>query len=215
MTRHNRYFPLLALGLSVAGSVAWADEVVNISVNTSSLAGQAGSEVFFELVDGSGTGNGLNTTTMSNFVLGGGSAGAVDPFNTFGGASGDMGSTVSINDNSPESEFAQLLTPGTSLAFKLDLTNYVEPGPIPDAFYMFVTNPGGTSIANTSDPTGFNSLFAVTFNSSLPSITNYDSSLVSVTSGASVSAPEIDPQTATSGLAFLAACLAVLCARRR
>jgi hypothetical protein len=213
----HRYIPIaLALCLCGAERGAWADEIVDVSVNTSSLQGQAGSEVFFELTDGSGTGNGNNTATMSSFALGGGAVGAVDPFSTFGGASGGMGSSVSITDTSPDNQFAQLLTPGATLSFKLDLTTFVEPaGFAPDGLFMFMTDPNGNSIASTSDPSGFNSLLAVTFNSATPSLTNFDSSLVSITSGAPAAAPEMDPHSAMSGLIFLAGCLAVLLARRR
>jgi len=211
-----RNLPLtLALCLCAAGPGAWADEVVDVSVNTSSLQGQAGSEVFFELTDGSGTGNGNNTATLSGFALGGGAVGAADPFSTFGGATGDMGSTVSIIDSSPDNQFGQLLTPGTALSFTLDLTTYVEPGPTPDGLFMFLVDPNGSSIASTSDPSGFNSLFAVTFNSTQPALTNFDSSLVALKSAVPAAAPEIDPHSLMSGLTYLAACLAVLCARRR
>jgi hypothetical protein len=210
-----RYRPMaLALCLCGAGSVGWADDILNVSVNTSSLEGQANSEVFVELVDGSGTGNGNNTATMNGFSLGGGAVGAVDPFNTFGGASGSMSSTVSMTDSSPDNQFAQLLTPGATLSFNLDLTTFVEPGPIPDGLFMFFTDPNGNSIATTSDPSGFNSLFAVTFNSAQPAVLNYDSKLVSVTSSAPAAAPEIDPASALGAFTLLAGFLAVLRGRR-
>lgn len=216
MTRQEiRYCCIaLALGLCAATPGAWADEVVNVSVNTSSLQGQAGSEVFFELTDGSGTGNGNNTATMSNFALGSGTVGAADPFNTFGGATGDMGSTVSITDSSPDNQFAQVLTPGSTLAFKLDLTAFVESGAPPDGLFMFLTDPLGNSIASTSDPSGFNSLLAVTFNSAQPLLTNFDSGLVTLSVVAPVSAPEVDPRSAIAGLTLLAGFLAVFRGRR-
>jgi len=211
-----RYVPVVALALCLcgAGLSARADQLVNVNVNTSSLVGMTNSEVFFEMTDGSGLGDANNTATMSNFALGGGTVGAGDPFSTFGGASGDLGSTVSITDSSPDNQFAQLLTPGASLTFSLNLTTNADAGAIPDGLFMFIADPSFNSIATTSDPTGNNSLFAVTFNPTADLIQNYDPTLVSVTAAATA-APEIDPASAGGALTLLLGGLAVLRGRRR
>jgi len=212
----HRYLPVVALALCLcgAGLSARADQLVNVAVNTSSLAGMAGSEVFWEMTDGSGSGDANNTATMSNFALGGGTVGAVDPFSTFGGASGDLGSTVSITDSSPDNQFAQLLTPGASLSFSLDLTTNADAGGIPDGLFMFIADPSFNSIAQTSDPNGQNSLFAVTFNPTADLIQNYDPALVSITS-AVTAVPEDNPASTYSAFALLLGGLAVLRSRRR
>src|SRR5580693_4594651 len=72
---------------------------VNVSINTSGLPTTPGSEIVFILTDGSGLGDANNTATLTNFALGTGSVGTVDPSNS-GGISGDMSSTVSLTDSS-------------------------------------------------------------------------------------------------------------------
>lgn len=196
---------------------AWAQEDVDVSIDTSSLAGDTGSELFLELTGGGGdSGVGYNTVTTSPFVLGGGTAGTVDTANALGNVSGDMNSGVSLDDNGTQlSLFGQFLTPGTTLSFQMDLTTNVNTGPTPDGLFLYLYDPNGNPIDSTSDPSGFDSLLAVTFNSSTPVVTNFDSALLSVTPAAVAAAPEIDPSSALGALTLLAGALAVLRGRRR
>src|SRR5579883_1860063 len=76
---------------------AFADEIVTVTVNTSSLPTTPtvpGSEIYFDLTDGSGTGDANNTVTISNISLGGGAPGAIDTssFGISGGESGNLAS---------------------------------------------------------------------------------------------------------------------------
>lgn len=205
-----------ALVGAMAASYAWAQEDVNVSINTSSLAGDTGSELFIELTGGSGdSGVGYNTVTTSPFALGTGTAGAVDTANSFGNVSGDMSSGISLNDNgSPLSLFGEFLTPGTSLSFQLDMTTNVNIGAVPDGLYLFIYDPNGNPIATTQDPSGFDSLLAVNFNSPTPVITTYPnvdgSQLTSVTPAGVVAAPEIDASSSIGALTLLAGLLLIL-----
>lgn len=199
---------------------AWAQEDVDVNINTLSLAGETGSELFIELTGGgSDSGSGYNTATLSDFVLGGGTAGTVDTLSEIGNVTGDMGSGVSLNDQaSPLNLFAQLLTPGSTLSFQMDLTTQDNTGPVPDGLFLFLYDPSGNALA-TSDPSDSNSLLAVTFNSpTAPSISAFTApsgtSLVSITPVVS-SVPEIDPSSALGALTLLAGGLAVLRGRRR
>lgn len=207
---------LCAAVLSGFPAVARAGVILNININTSSLQGQAGSELYFVMTDGSGLGDGNNTATMSGFSLGGGTAGAVDLLGTFGGASGDMGTAVSMTDSSVTgvNEFGQLFTPGTNLAFTLDATGNLD-GPIPDGLFAYLSDPNGNFLL-TSDPSGQNSLFAITFDSATPAVANYDSALLSIASPTVGSVPEPgSASTMAAGLALLGGWLAVARKRRR
>lgn len=163
-----------ALLLSI-GDYTQADEVWNVSLDTSQLAANYGGGPFgldFELIGTSG-----NTVTLSNFTFGGGSAGPGSAFVT-GGTSGDLGSSVSLNDSSAFfSDFNQQFTPGATLSFTVDST-LVAPGPggTPDSFSMVIFtgydpvngyNPylgtGGTPIP-TTDPSGADTFLTLNIN---------------------------------------------------
>jgi|SRR5579884_1316571 len=161
---------------SVAPSSAFADHIVDITVNTSGL-GTGSSEVLFFL-----TGTGTNRATLSGFSLGGGTAGAVDLGNVSGsgtGASNGLNTGVSLDDGAAFlNGFAQYFTAGTELAFVLDLTtNAVLPNP--DQFSFAILDPTGNPVA-TSDPTGFDNLLTINIDSASPAPNVY-SNLITVT----------------------------------
>jgi hypothetical protein len=190
----------------IAPRSSMADEIVAVSVNTSSVAGMVGSEVFFEFTDGSGLGDANNTVTLTGFSLGGGTVGAVDtnPFDTTGGfdPASNMGSQVSITDSSFFNEFAQFFTPGSALSFTLDVTTNVDAGGVPDEFSMYIYDPNGNSIDTTADPTGGDSLLSISLDSSTnPTTNNFDPALVT----AAVAVPTPEPPSLLllgSGLAI-------------
>jgi len=109
----------------------------NVFVNTAGMAGSPAApfSLDFQLTDGSGTGDGNNTATVSGFNFGGGGplGGA---FGT-SGVSGDLGSSVSLTDSSPFQfpyEFYQGFTPGATLSFNVAITGNTDAGPTPDGF---------------------------------------------------------------------------------
>jgi hypothetical protein len=176
---------------------------VDVSINTSGLPTTPESEIFFVFTDGSGTGDANNTATLTTFALGGGAVGAVDSLNTFGGATGDISSTVSLTDSSFTNVFAETFSAGTSLSFLLNLTTNLDAGGTPDQFSIAIADPSGTFIS-TSDPTGFDNLLVINLDSASPSSSTY-SSLVNVSSPGPVTTPE--PATIlllTAGLAAIA-----------
>jgi hypothetical protein len=167
---------------------ARADLVDAVTVNTSALPSAPGSEIFFVLTDGSGTGDSLNTATLSSFGFGGGSAGAVDTGSLFGGVSGSMTSTVSLTETSFTNIFAQFFTAGSAISFNLDLTTNLQSGPTPDQFSLAILDPSANPIP-TSDPTGDDNLLVININSSNPDVVSY-SDLVTVTPTGAVATPE-------------------------
>ncbi len=116
-----------ALGLlAIAAVPASANPDLNltVTVDTSSLVGNAGGpfSLDFQLIDGSGIGDGNNSALLTNFNFGGGAALGTPTWNDFGGSgvSGDLGSSVSLTDSDlPLDEFYQEFTPGSSLTFNM------------------------------------------------------------------------------------------------
>jgi hypothetical protein len=129
---------LLVLALAVAAVPAKADSF-NVSLNTSSLSGTQ--ILVFGLVSGGGGVD--NTVTLSNFAFSGGSI--VPPPNYLGtsGVSGDLGTSISMDDSGSNSTvlFAEEFDPGSSLSFLLTTTNNAA-GLTPDSFAMYVCDTG-------------------------------------------------------------------------
>jgi hypothetical protein len=116
-----------------ASSLAHAQSFFDVRLNTSALIGHPAGPFYldFQLNDGTGLGNGNNTATLSQFNFGGGSL--LGAATSFGGATGSLASSVTLTDTSFFNEFFQGFTPGSSLSFRLSLTNNVNP-PTPDLF---------------------------------------------------------------------------------
>jgi hypothetical protein len=163
--RPNPFIWMLAVAWIVSCGSARAGQSWTVSLDTSALAanypGPFGLD--FELVGGNG-----NTVTLSSFSFGsGGIAGPGAAFLT-GGAGGNLGGSVSLNDRMNFfSDFNQQFTPGGTLAFTMESTlTAPPPGGIPDNFSMVIfenydpvngfnpfTLTGGTPIP-TTDPSG-------------------------------------------------------------
>ncbi|MGA2264163.1 MAG: NF038129 family PEP-CTERM protein, partial [Acidobacteriota bacterium] len=126
--------------------------------------------VAFQLIDGSGTGDGNNTVTLTNFHFGGGSA-TPSPI-LFGGVSGDISGTVTLNDSSFFNAFVQGFTPGNDLSFLVDMTTNVDSGPTPDAFAFSILDSSGFPIP-TLDPSGADTLLTINIDSTNPTILTY------------------------------------------
>jgi hypothetical protein len=179
----------VAAALFIGGtSDARADIIDTVTVDTSTLLSIPGSEIFFVLTDGSGTGDANNTATLSSFGFGGGSAGTLDLPSTTGGVSGDITSTASITDSAFTNVLAQFFTAGSAISFNLDLTTNVDAGPTPDQFSFAIFDPSGNPIP-TSDPTGDDNLLVININSSNPTLVSY-SDIVTITPPGAVPTPE-------------------------
>jgi hypothetical protein len=162
---HMAWTCLLGSLLCLVGTSARADMTWTVTLDTSQLAanytGPFGLD--FELVGTDG-----NTVTLSGFSFGsGGSAGPGSAFLT-GGAGGDLGGSVVLNDvTSFFNDFNQQFLPGNTLTFIVNSTLVGPPaGGAADSFSMVVfsaydpvngynpfTGTGGTPIP-TADPTG-------------------------------------------------------------
>jgi len=109
----------------------------------------------FQFIDGSGTGDGNNTITLSDFDFGGGSVDTTPSFSSGGidVTTGPLGVTLTDTSFFNDVEFS--LTPGTSFSFMLDYTANSD-DPAPDTFTFAIYDGSGNEIA-TTNPNGFDS----------------------------------------------------------
>lgn len=189
---------LAALSLAAAAT-SHAQISFNVTVDTSQLWSVSNPVYLdFQLNDGSGLGDGNNTATISNFDFGGGSA-QPSP-NTFGGASGDLWSGVTITDSNAFNELFQPFTPGDSLTFNVTLTTQIDT-PIPDEFSFAILD---SSLSNLpTDALGTDALVSVNIDSANPTISAF------ATLDGSVAAPTIVPVPEPSTYGIFAGVLLV------
>lgn len=185
----------LAIVALASSARAEAAAIFNVTVDTASLAVAPGSasgpfSLFFQLTDGSGAGNGNNTVTLSDFAF---SGGAVVPGTELldGGASGDVGTAVTMIDSSFFSFFLQEFTPGSQLSFLVNLTtNLNGPGDPPDAFAFSILDGAGSPVP-TLDPAFADTLLVVNVDSARPAIATYGTD--ALRTSLVVSGPLVDP----------------------
>ncbi len=175
--------------LARAGSIT-----ETVTVNTTSFVGSTNPfEVFFSLTDGSGSGDGNNTVTLSGFSFGsGGSAGAVDTTNT-SNAAGDLTSGVTMNDANFSDSFAAFFTPGSSLSFTIADAFTSLDSPTPDMLSFALVDNG--ALLTTNDPSLNDNLLTLTLDSASGTTAVYtdqnaSDSVGTPTVGSPVSAPE-------------------------
>ena len=176
---------LTALFIGAGQRDVRADSITEtVTVDTSALGSSGESEILFVLI-----GTAANTATLSSFGFGGGSAGTFDSVNSTGDVSGDMTSTVSLDDDSFFTNvFAETFTAGSAISFVLNLTTNVAAGPTPDEFGFAILDPSGNPIP-TSDPTGNDNLALINIDSSNPTPVSY-SDLVTLAPAGPVATPE-------------------------
>ncbi len=183
---------LVALLMTAAHHPAHAGLITgSFSLDTTALSGSF--KLAFLFIDGSGTGDANNTVSLSNFLFGGGSVGAVDTSLSTGGVSVDLTSVVSLVDSAFLNILASSFTPGSLLSFDFGLTANVDPGGTPDQFSLVLLQADGTPVA-TEDPSGIDSLLTVNIDSSSPAFNVFASELTPapvVTESAAVPEPPI------------------------
>jgi PEP-CTERM motif-containing protein len=187
-----RWFVMAAVFSLAAAGRAFATPF-SVTLDTSALAAAPGIldgpfSLFFQLTDGSGTNDGNNTATLSDFTFGGGSAttGAA----VFGGASGDLDGGIVLTDSSFLNFAAQGFTPGGSLSFLLDMSTNVDAGGVPDVFAFSILDSSGALIP-TLDPTFADTLLTVNIDSQNPTFLTYAADLDRT--DIALAAPQVEP----------------------
>ncbi|HEX5229016.1 MAG TPA: NF038129 family PEP-CTERM protein [Bryobacteraceae bacterium] len=213
-----RLFLLILLaGFAALPSSAWADAIYNVSLDTSNLIGNTAGpfSLDFQFNDGSGTNDGNNTVTLSNFAFGAG--GPTGSAVTNGSVSGDLTSSVTLTDSDFFNEFTQTFTPGSTLVFTIDLTTNVDAGGVPDEFTFAILDSTDAEIP-TLGP--FDTVLLADIDSSSPALFGYasDPSRGTAATGDTLAfdAPVVtSPVPEPSVLWMSASGLAILALRRR
>lgn len=110
----------------------------HVDLNVSSLVGAPNSPFFLDFQLNEGSGSLANSVTITNFLFTGGSA--TGSPQTFGLATGTLGSSITLNDNtsSPFNEIFQGFTAGTTdIQFDVTLSQN-SPGITPDGFIISI-----------------------------------------------------------------------------
>ena len=139
----------VGIGVTLCASLSQAETLsFHVAVNTASLVGSLNGpfSLDFQL---NGVGPASNTATLGNFSFTGG-APTGSP-SLFGGASGDLGSSVSLSDAiNANNEFFEGFSAGTTeIQFDASMTENVNPG-TPDAFAMAILDSNLFNIPTTA-----------------------------------------------------------------
>lgn len=136
------------LALISAPVLARADQIFDVSLDTSSISGNP-LTLAFQFTDGSGTSDANNSATISglNFGAGGSATGAA---NLTGGAMGNSATEFVLTDSDFFNAAEQPFVAGSLLSFTFDLTSNSD-GITPDEFSFSIveigtTDPGGALV---------------------------------------------------------------------
>jgi len=108
-----------------------------------------------------GNGNQPNSITISSFSTNG-TLSTVNP-TLQGDVTGNLSSTVTLNNTQPKNEFIQAITLGNSLSFIFNTTqNFASSTSLLDTFSIYLLNTNGQSLITTTDVSNANSLLSFT-----------------------------------------------------
>jgi len=163
----------LLIGCATRGPIR--ERVVPLSftvhVNTAALVNHPAGPftVDFQLTNGNGRSDGNSACTLSHFDFGAGGKPLGVP-TVRGGASGSLGSVVTLRTSTFLNEFTQTFAAGEKLKFQLDLTSTFEPGSTPDQFSFALLDKTGAELPSTSP---FAALLKVDLNSVKPTVESF------------------------------------------
>ena len=192
--------------LPVAGNSRAATLNFHLDLSTASLVANPAAPFALDLQ--LSRGNGLpNTLTLSNFVFAGGAP--VGSAVTLGGASGNLGSSVVLQDTGALNDLYQVFS-GTTLDISFDVLSTLNPSAgTPDLFAVSIldqnlfpiltTSPGVGTTAETDYLVGV----PIDDSSTFASVRTYSSTVAgSTTPGASVTASAPVPEPSSVALLF-------------
>jgi hypothetical protein len=152
-TRQTSIYLAMIGGFVIAdlnlGPVARAGSITyNVTVDTSSLVGTTGG-IEFTLIAGN-TPAPLDTATITKFVP---QAGLVPPPTTSGDVSGNLSTTVSLDNQSPSMYF-ESLTYGHTLSYQVTLTGAGLSKAADTLFSFYLFDSVGNPVSGPSSPSG-------------------------------------------------------------
>lgn len=155
---------------AVLAPACLGQETFSVSINTAPLVNNANGPFYldFQFTDGSGTADGNNTATLSDFNFAGGNSLGTPTLT--GGTSGSLGSTITLTDTSFFNEVYQAFRPNNSISFNVSLSTNFDSGPTPDEFNIALLDGNLNDIPTTS---AGGSLVTVDITSANPTIQTF------------------------------------------
>jgi len=145
---------LALAGLPFAAQPAYGSSFI-VSLDTAPLSGT--DILAFGLTNGDGVSN--NVVILTDFDFGGGSATAGTEDCSIGdpgsGCSGDLETSVTLQDFTDTAFFFQEFSPGSQLSFTLTTTNSFAGGATPDGFAMYVCDDATFATCYSDDANTF------------------------------------------------------------
>jgi hypothetical protein len=197
----------------------FADVVDQVSLNTAALIGNSSGPftLDFQLVEGDGLSDSLNTVALSNFSLGGGTI-TTPASSTSGGVSV---TATPFRLNMDESSFFAdaefLFTPGTMLSFQVDATTNIDTV-APDTFTFAIFDKNLNPVP-TTNPNGFNTFLEIDLPTTGSGTQTISSSTDATQTNIRIGAPTVTPQTTVvpepNSLALVASMIAGMYLQRR
>lgn len=194
--RTLRLFPALLVAFALpalAGTIT-----ANVAVNIGGLsAGNGPFELYFQLNDGSMSGDGNNTLALSAFNFGDGSFTGTDTANS-SNYTGSASGTVTLQDTQAASAYLAFFTPGTGtnqLTFTLTDTWTSLDSPTPDGFALQILNSSTLSPLASSDSDGSGSLVTIGFTGASPDLATYQDQAPDDTLGTPAATLQNQPST--------------------
>lgn len=139
---------LAILAVSAVAPVGATQMLVDVQLNTTSLASSAAGpfQLDVQLNDGGDPNN--NTASLFNFSFGGG--GPLGIPSLTGGASGSLSSSIMLADTNFLNEFRQSFNAGSVLKFTMALATNVDPSGTPDQFSLAILDFNGNELPTSS-----------------------------------------------------------------
>jgi hypothetical protein len=165
---------VLLAGVTFASqSALFAQAVLNVVINTTSLVGHSAGPFSFGLAftDGSGFGDGNNTVVVNNFSYGGGSS--LGGPELFGGATGSLETGVTLTDSSFLSLLSEQFTPGNQLSFSVTWTSNDDVGFYPDRLTFYIFESSGVPLRTLAPAADY--FFGIDLSSTNPIVSVYGS----------------------------------------
>jgi hypothetical protein len=129
---------IAAFCLLISPATSWGQFVISLDTTKLPPLPTADDPYVIEFQFNLGGASLNNSVTISNIMLGGGSAGSLITSPFTGSVTGDLGSQIVLSGNPNGDDFLQEFTAGSILQFTVSMTNLPQPGSQGDTFSFFI-----------------------------------------------------------------------------